>query len=127
MSDLSLWHFTCRHSATGIRLEGMVRPWPQPLLAGTRLSWWTDLGVEHRFELGLTSQSIGCDRMEARFQAVDPAALTWWPKAARSLEVPQRVRDELEDGRLPAHWWISLEPVEVFETGRSLQPERTQP
>ncbi len=109
----SIWHYTCNHRAPMIRADKLVKPHPQPLLRGVELSWWSDLGPEHRFELGLTSQILACDRMEARFQAVNPESLTRWPVAARALHIPQVIRDELEAGRLPAHWWISLQPVEV--------------
>lgn len=109
-----IWHWTCHHQAPMIRTDGLVKPHPQPLLRGVELSWWTDLGAEHRFELGLTSNTLRCDRMETRFQAARPETLTHWPVAARALHVPRAVRDELEAGRLPAHWWIALEPVEVI-------------
>lgn len=109
-----LWHWTCDHSAPLIRESGIVKPHPQPLLDMIELSWWTDLGPEHRYELGLTSNTIKCDRMAARFQARHIGDLLWWSHAARGLRIPRRIRDELEDGRLPAHWWIAVEPVEVI-------------
>lgn len=104
-----IWHYTCNHRAPMIRADGVVKPHPQPLLAGLKLSWWSDLGTEHRYELGLTSNMLRCDRMEARFEAKEP--LVWWPRYARGF--PVVIRNVLEDGRLPAHWWIALEPIEV--------------
>lgn len=38
----------------------------------------------------------------------------WWPHLARHIRVPRQVRDDLEIGRLPAHWWVSLKLVEVI-------------
>lgn len=109
-----MWHYTCDHSADGIRRDGTVKPHPQPALAGVPLSWWTDLERGHRFEVGLTSQILGCDRMRHRFEIKDPSALTPWSIAARLLKVPREVRDDLEDGRLPAHWWVAFTDVEVI-------------
>jgi hypothetical protein len=106
------WHYTCDHSEAGIRESGLIQPNHHPLILRS-MSWFTDLGPDRRYEAGLTSSIINCDRMAYRFEVVDPAQLTWWPVAARALRVPQAVRDELEDGRLPAHWWIALAPVEV--------------
>lgn len=111
---MTIWHYTCGHGAGGIRREGIVKPNPHPFLNGLPISWWTDLGPEHRFEVGLTSTTLGCDRMANRFQVKDPDDLDWWPHLARYIQMPRSLRDELEAGRLPAHWWCSLEPVEVI-------------
>lgn len=109
----TVWHYACAHSAQQIRVDGVVKPNPQPLLDRQVVSWFTDLGREHRYETGLTSHTIACDRMEFRFE-VDLAGLLWWPRAARLLNVERAVRDHLEAGRLPAHWWVALEPVPVL-------------
>lgn len=114
MSDLIRWHYTCDHGAEGICSEGVVRPNLHPLL-GVPVAWFTDLGHAYRTQLGLTSDTLACDRMSHRFEVAHPGRLLWWPRAARSLKVPAPVRDELEHGRLPAHWWISFGPVEVVE------------
>jgi hypothetical protein len=106
-----IWHWTCDHRAPMIREDGLVKPHPQPVLARLELSWWSDLGPEHRYELGLTSNTLSCDRMEARFEAKIPAELIWWPHYARF--VPRAIRDQLEVGRLPAHWWIAIDPIAV--------------
>ncbi len=111
-----IWHYTCDHSAALIRRSGIVVPHPQPLL-GHALSWWSDLGPEHRYEVGLTSETLDCDRMAYRFAPIDMGVLTWWPDAARTLGVSHATRDELEDDRLPAHWWVSLLPVAVTVSG----------
>jgi hypothetical protein len=112
MSDVR-WHYTCDHGAQGISAEGVVRPTHHHAL-GAALAWFTDLeGPAYRDELGLTSTALKCDRMAYRFAVAHPDRLLWWPKAARILNVPRKVRAELEAGRLPAHWWVSFEPVEV--------------
>jgi len=109
----TLWHYTCDHGAELIRRDGLVKAHPQPVLDQVTLSWWTDLGPEHRYEVGLTSDLLTCDRMAHRFQAKDPSTLERWTRAARNWRIPPVVRDELEDGRLPAHWWVAFDPVEV--------------
>lgn len=109
-----IWHYTCDHGAAGIRRDGVVKPNAQPALGGLPVSWFTDLDSSRRFEVGLTSHIIRCDRMAHRFEVKDPSVLDYWPMLARFLRVPRDVRDELEDGRLPAHWWVSLKPVEVI-------------
>jgi hypothetical protein len=114
VTGTQIWHYTCDHGAPGIRRDGRVKPNAHLLLAGLALSWWTDLGREHRHEVGLTSDVLRCDRMAHRFQVKDPAALEWWPRAARRLCVPRAVRDDLEVTRLPAHWWVAFEPVVVL-------------
>ncbi|MEV6035996.1 hypothetical protein AB0L65_32915 [Nonomuraea sp. NPDC052116] len=113
-----LWHYTCDHGATGIVRDGMVKPNLHPLL-GVPVAWFTDLDRAHRLELGLTSDTLKCDRMAHRFEVADPESLLWWPKAARLLRLSQAVRAELETGRLPAHWWVSFEPVAVLADVRS--------
>src|SRR5918999_1030958 len=109
----TIWHYTCDHSAAGIRRDGLVKPHHQVVLGGA-LSWWTDLDRGHRFAIGLTSQILRCDRMAHRFEVKDPARLVHWPVFARAERIPRDVRDDLEDGRLPAHWWVASEPVEVI-------------
>lgn len=109
-----IWHYTCDHAAAGIRRDGLIKPNAQPALDGLPVSWFTDLDRGHRFEVGLTSRIIRCDRMAHRFEVKDPNGLEHWPVLARHLRVPREIRDELEDGRLPAHWWVSLNPVEVI-------------
>jgi hypothetical protein len=111
---MTIWHYTCDHGAPGIRRNGLVRPNGHPLLDGLPISWWTDLGPEYRFEIGLTADWITCDRMAHRFEVKDPCQLMRWPSAARVLGVPQPIRDDLEIGRLPAHWWVAFQPVEVI-------------
>lgn len=108
-----VWHYACAHSAEGIRADGLIKPNPQPLLGNHALSWFTDLGREHRYAVGLTSTVITCDRMEYRFE-VDLANLLWWPRAARQVDAERSVRDALEAGRLPAHWWVAFDPVPVL-------------
>ncbi|MEU8199525.1 hypothetical protein AB0C10_37650, partial [Microbispora amethystogenes] len=43
----------------------------------------------------------------------DPEALAWARAKVERVRVPAPVRAELETGRLPAHWWVSLTPVAI--------------
>lgn len=110
-----LWHFTCSHSAGPIRDGGELRPWPHPLLPEP-LVWLTDLEEPFRDGLGLTSHTLTCDRTEHRFEVVDPTTAIWWPTYARTLRLGGWVRRELDQapGAMPAHWWVSTEPVPVL-------------
>lgn len=113
-----LWHYTCDHGARGIELSGTVLPNPRTAEFGLPpVAWLTDLDPPDRFALGLTMDSITCDRMAWRCTVDAPAAERWFAYARR-CRVPRELRDELEDGRLPAHWWVSETPVAVLSVER---------
>jgi hypothetical protein len=108
-----LFHYTCEHAATPIRLEGQLVPQPQVWLPD-RLLWLTDLDRPWREELGLTSRIITCDRTAHRFTVDVPAAAVLpWAVYARRRRISQRVREGLETGALPMHWWVSLGPLPI--------------
>jgi hypothetical protein len=81
------------------------------------VAWLTDLDPPDRFGLGLTMNSIACDRTAWRC-TVDAPAAERWSAYARRVRVPRELRDELEAGRLPAHWWVSETPVAVLSVER---------
>ncbi len=110
---MRLWHYTCDHGAAGIRRDGIVRP---STVAAFAVAWFTDLETPDRTRLGLTSQHIACDRTAWRVE-VDPDAAERWTAYARRARVPRDLRDALEAGRLPAHWWVSESPVRVLAVG----------
>ena len=106
---MRLYHYTCGDSAPEIDATGQLRP---NYSAVPPVVWLTDLEVPDAAALGLTSRTLGCDRTRHRVE-VEPAAALWWPTYARSL--PRELRAYLEDvpGVLPAHWWVSEEPVPI--------------
>lgn len=111
---MKLYHYTCDHGADGIRREGVLRPHLHPWLPDP-LVWLTDLDTPMRDGLRLTSRILSCDRTAHRFATADCPSVVWWPRFARTL--PSRaVREALESepGALPAHWWVSREPVPVM-------------
>jgi hypothetical protein len=109
-----LWHFTCSHSVDGIHADGELRPHQHPWMPEP-LVWLTDLEVPFRDALGLTSHTLGCDRTEHRFEVADPTAAVWWPTYARTVRLAtgQRLALEQAPGAMPAHWWVSAEPIPV--------------
>ena len=120
MSDF--YHYTCAHSAPLILRSGVVKPLGQlGNLAGQMpadrqwmldIAWFTDLPDPLREALGLTSETLQCDRTEWRVTVSDPSGLVHWPRFARG-RVPREQRDDLERYGRPAHRWVSEAPVPV--------------
>lgn len=97
-----LYHYTCRHSAQRIDVEGVLRPWPQiqlGLYPPPRLVWLTDLSTPDTEALGLTAYTLHCDRTERRY-VVDVPAIPWldWSAlhTAGGLDLPGD----------PSLWWV---------------------
>lgn len=120
---MTLYHFTCVHSRDGIVASGLVTPmsfrhpdkwerlpeWMRPVFA---VSWFTDLDVPMRDQLGLTMDTIKCDRTEVRFRVTDDLAVQRWTRYRR--RVPRQAVAMLEGWRaMPAHWYVSELPVPV--------------
>ena len=114
----TLYHYTCPHWAPTIRAEGTLRPnvWDP---TGIPLLWLTDLAVPYRDALGLTSQSLDCDRLAFRFAVKGCAHIVWWPTwrrvaLAQGAVSPTFVESlEGAPGAAPVHWWVTRWPVEV--------------
>lgn len=109
---MKLYHYTCSHRIRQIHREGQLQPHPQIALANWPLIWLTDMDVPSREWLGLTSETLRCDRTEWRI-TVDADAEPW-VKFARGLSLPMRRRLELADGARPMHWWISSISIPVL-------------
>lgn len=107
---MKLWHFTCRDAAPRIVACGYLRPHPQIQLDGTKLVWLTDLENPTRDQIGLSSITLNCDRMEHRFE-VDTDAMTpwlsWLRERPRDVRLAAR-RLALAEGALPAHWYVAV-------------------
>ena len=110
-----LYHWTCTEGAAGIRGDGLVRPFPQPALPGCpALAWFTDLPFRTpstRRALGLTSQTLACDRMSRRFIVAHPERLIPWEEWADEHGAAEWA--DLAPG-LPAHWWVADRPTRVL-------------
>lgn len=102
----TLYHYTCRHFAARIGVQGLLRVSPV-----TGVLWLTDLDSPVAGALGLTSTILACDRTEARFVVDDPDdTVTAWLELRRSA--PRYVVEALESapGAMPRHWWIATGP-----------------
>jgi len=114
---VKLYHFTCRHAAERIEVARWLTPHTQVQLDGRELVWLTDLEEPNRLDLGLTSNTLNCDRMEYRVTAACEARR--WPEYLR--EQPRDVRLEgrrLTGIGLPMHWYVSDLPVPVLTLER---------
>lgn len=109
---IRLHHYTCSHSAAGIRRDGVLLPNRHPLLTEP-LVWLTDLDTAFREALGLTSYMLECDRTQTRFSVMTDRAV-WWPAYSRWRIAPE-IRRFLESapGAMPAHWWVSPHPLPI--------------
>jgi hypothetical protein len=110
-----LYHFTCRDAAPRIIGCGELRPHTQVQIGGTALVWLTDLERPNRYEIGLTSHTLHCDRMEFRFEADIEEPVRW---VDYLREQPRDVRLTgrylaMTSGAKPMHWYVSTEPVGV--------------
>lgn len=108
-----LYHYTCRdHGKPGIDRDGVLLPnWHWRL--DTWLVWCTDLDVPLAEPLGLTSDTLNCDRTQVRYEVADPADCMPWHMFARKLR--RDIREDMEcPPGIPRHWWVSREPVPVL-------------
>lgn len=116
----ALWHYTCHHGALALGDTGTLlcaaqqvdEAPPLPLGADMLLQmvWATDMSPPERAALGLTSNTIDCDRMAYRYR-VPSYAFRRWGTVRSSL--PTQLVDALElaPGAQPAVWWVSFSPV----------------
>jgi hypothetical protein len=121
---ITFWHYTCDHGHAGIGDEGRLLPasqlapparvaklpaWHQQLMS---LIWMTDMDTPDALALGLTRETISCDRTAHRYRVYgyNPAR---YVDLRRDL--PKRLRDPLENavGARPMHWWCAYTPVPV--------------
>ncbi len=119
---MRFFHYTCAHSAPGIEKQRWLqgREWPFWTAAGP-LVHLTDLDVPDRYGLGLTSNTLNCDRTEFRVTCWTTEA-EHWPKFARTLPRPVRYELESADGALPMHWYVCRMPVAVLHIESLVSP-----
>lgn len=134
---MGLYHYGCNHSQTGIVADGYRVRTQWDLLGksnarrflegkmkadGTlwqlHLSWWSDLSVPDRDALGLAP--FDCDRTEHRFTARDESSIQRWTTFAK--HAPRTFREQVEalPGAMPAHWFVSRDPVPVVYVNSEL-------
>ena len=113
-----LYHFTCIHCAPSIA-EGR-RVLPASLLTRrndlppwSSLAWFTDLDQPAARPLGLTHEAIDCDRTAHRFLVLDPRPIRAWLDCPELCGTTWGKLLEAAPGAMPAHWYVSAEPVAV--------------
>lgn len=121
---MTLWHYTCDHTRAALGDSGRLisalaqidaaktADWPKWKRTISGLIWLTDLDVPIRDALGLTMNTIGCDRTRHRYRVVNYTAIRY---SVARRDLPKRLRDELESapGAMPMHWWFAWTPVPV--------------
>ncbi len=112
---MRLYHYTCDHAYGLIRDDGFLRPNRQNIL-NAALLWATDLDVPDRYALGLTSETLNCDRMRHRIEVTEFAPVfERWGLWAHRRAISRAIRDglELAPGARPAHWWVTENVIPV--------------
>lgn len=109
-----LYHYTCGHGAAGIGKTGLIDVFLQPPEGQVALTWLTDLEAPNRLALGLTSNTIQCDRLAFRFDVPEPVEVVRYVDVRRE-HFPRYWREALErsPGAMPMHWYLSLVPQRV--------------
>jgi hypothetical protein len=117
---MKLWHYTCEHGALALGNSGTLRcagqlvdEVPALPLGGAELLtmvWATDMDPPDAQALGLTSNTLSCDRTAYRYR-VPAHAFTHWGRVRGTL--PGQLVDALElaHGAQPRRWWVSFTPV----------------
>lgn len=118
-----LYHWTCRHGATAIGRRGYAEPlWmhrpdivptmPEEWRWMSELVWFTNAPGAGRIDLGLTSRTLQCDRMEYRYKVLDDSDVVPWLSVCR--QYPRPAVTELHSGdHRPGLWLVSTLPVPV--------------
>lgn len=115
-----LYHYSCADNAPLILDSGYLEPTMQPLLDPSKFGpflWLTDLAEPDADGLGLTSNSLACDRTAFRF-AVDGSPARHW--FYQSVFFPRAYVHALEaaPGAAPGHWYIADRKLKVLQWAR---------
>lgn len=104
-----LYHRTCLDGLLGIEEGGWwLKPNRQPVLRDRRLIWLASIPNAGRLALGLTSKTLGCDRMEVLLVVETEKAIKWTKWANQNGVAVNRLGGT---GARPGLWWILMEPV----------------
>lgn len=110
MDMITGYHFCCSHSAALIGRRGLIRPMIRHPLLGCLVAWFTTDAEPQRMDVGLTSLTIKCDRMEYRYVARSPKLIPWLGSPARAA-APRDAVSDLEAFGRPETWLICESPV----------------
>lgn len=117
-----LFHYTCTHGRNALGPGGtlipvvlqrpdavaMINPAARALLG---MVWATDMAAPDVWALGLTRDTIQCDRTRYRY-SVPAASFYRWGRVRHNMEPALVDALELAPGAEPVHWWVAFEPVE---------------
>lgn len=110
---MRLYHFTCLdHGYKGIQRSREIRPNPagNPMLPSwPPVIWLTDLPAPSKWDVGLTSERLTCDRLEIRY-TVDVEALSF-AEARRRWRIDLSTFIDLTSYGNPTHWWVTDEAI----------------
>ncbi|QBI98138.1 hypothetical protein SEA_FIREMAN_55 [Microbacterium phage Fireman] len=114
------WHRTCEHRAPKIEADGfLLRPQAHPILGNLPLVWLSSTPNATRAMLGLTSNTLECDRMAHLFKVVeeDESKIAWWGDVMRAPDMtpflPGARRLMAVRGTRPGLWGVSADPIRV--------------
>jgi hypothetical protein len=117
MTELTLYHYTCRHGRAALGRSGLVLPASQLTTRAVpwpaMFAWFTDLAEPDPHALGLTSYLVKCDRTAHRYRVTDATDVATWLRVARNLTRAQRDTLELEPGARPLLWYVATTAVPV--------------
>ena len=108
----TLYHYTCSHGAAGIKQLGAVYPNWHPWL-DVPLAWFTNSPTPDPIALGLTSDTLDCDRTQYRFRALEVGSLVPWLGSTVQAAAPLQVQVGLQSLGQPSLWWISRKLVKA--------------
>lgn len=118
----TLYHFTCDHGHAGIQASGglVIPPASRNPAAVARveslmppqmlgITWWTDLELPDRYVLGLTSDTLPCDRTTHRYRATGTVVAIPFLMWLRVQNHTVRRWCDILPG-YPMHWWVASSP-----------------
>lgn len=110
---IDLFHYTCDHGQRGLRELGFTKPNLHPAI-GVSLTWFTTADTPDEAQLGLTHDTLECDRTSFRYLVVDAEPedkIEPWLGSMTQARTSPFVQAELHrHGKLET-WWIATVPV----------------
>lgn len=105
-----LYHYTCADGWAGISGDLLIRPHKHPWLAEP-LVWLSDMSTVDRGALGLTGQTLTCDRGMVRIPVDCNFAIPWSVYAnAANVQAYVKRLFHMPPAR-PDRWWVATSPI----------------
>jgi len=109
---VKLWHRTCGHRIEQILADGELRPQKHVML-GYKMIWLTPMPWADRDALGLSSNTLACDRMEYLLEVVDPHQVAPWSAVKQTMDRVAVRYLEATRGARPDYWWVTGVPQQI--------------